>query len=196
MFDLKLTLGGVDDAIQKYGKQHESTIVECARMAVNDTIRFAYSNSKKFMNDTINFPSGYLDRDDRFSVKKYASSADLEAHLFARSEPTSLARFAIDAGSKQGIMVHVRKGVRAKLIRKAFFMNLRSGNRGIIVRSQGKPNNAYKPKQMRNPDLWAVYGPSVYQVFRNWLQQDNNETKIADRLEARFQHHLARKLQT
>ena len=184
MLDMKITLDGVADAIQKYGQQNEATIVECARMAVNDTIRFAYSNSKKFMNDTINFPSGYLDRDDRFSVSKYASNTDLEARLFA-----------VDSGSKQGIMVHVRKGVRAKLIRKAFFMNLRSGNRGIIVRSQGKPNNAYKPKQMRNPDLWAVYGPSVYQVFRNWLQQDNNETKIADRLEERFQHHLARKLQ-
>lgn len=194
MFDLKIRLDGVDDAISQYGKQYEKVIVDCARMAINDTIRFAYSNSKKFMNDTINFPSGYLDRDDRFSVSKFASNGDLEARLFARSEPTSLARFAMDSASSQGIMVHVRKGVRAKLIRKAFFMNLRSGNRGLIVRSDGKPNNAYKPKQLSNPDLWAVYSPSVYQVFRNWLQQDNNETKIADRLEARFQHHIARKI--
>lgn len=198
VFSVKLD--GFDKALSFYGSGLEDILTEAARMAINDTARWAIVKFKEDMYRNVAFPAGYLDRDDRLTISKHASNASLSAEIFARSEPTSLAQFAIAASNQGGIMVNVKRGAMPKRIRRGFIAGLKrgqvaKGNRGLIVRSEGKPSVAYKPKELKTyPNLWLVYGPSVYQVFR--MSMDRFEPMVQTKLEERFERHRQRLMRT
>lgn len=192
-----LKMEGFDKAISDYGAQHEAKLVEAARMAINDTTKWALTHVRKDMYSHVRFPSGYLEQGDRLKIGRMASNNLLEATINSRFEPTSLARFALDAGSKNGIMVSVKVGGSPKRIKKGFIWGLkrgdvRRGNVGLVVRSEGKPEGAYKPKEVGDkwPNLWLLYGPSVYQVFRESM--DRYAPEVTEYLNDRFEHHRNR----
>lgn len=194
MFEFTLKIEGFDKALALYGNDFEKELTESARIAINATARWALKKARDDMNGNVNFPSGYLN-EDRLRVSRFASNETLEAAIFARFEPTSLARFAVDSGSKNGIMVNVKRGKAPVRIKKGFLWGLkkgsvRTGNTGLVIRSEGKPNGAYKPKEVgdRWPNLWLVYGPSVYQVFRNSMSKFQPE--VQDKLELEFDRQL------
>ena len=192
-----LKLAGYDKALAELGEGFEAKLNDAARFAINDTARWAIGHIRKDMYSNVAFPSGYLDREDRLSISRFASSNELSAQIYSRDEPTSLARFATDATNRGGVMVNVKRGNMAKRVRNSFIMGLKKGqvakgNSGLIIRSKDKPSGAYKPRPLGDkwPDLWAAYGPSVYQVFKNSM--DRFEPEIMDRLEMRFEHHRKR----
>lgn len=197
MVEFSLKLSGYDAALKFYGTEFETQLNEVARIAINDTVRWALKYVREDMESSVNFPAGYLRQEDRLKVGKFASNNSLEANIGARFEPTSLARFALDSASADGIMVSVKRGNGPKLIEKAFTWGLRSGsvsrgNTGVVVRSKGKPKGAYKPKEVgaKWPDLWLLYGPSVYQVFR--VSMDRFGPQIQNELEKQFKYHQGR----
>ena len=192
-----LKMDGFDKAIEEYGAQHETKLVEAARMAINDTTKWALSHVRKDMYSNVRFPSGYLEQGKRLEIGRLASNNLLESTINSRFEPTSLARFAVDSGSKNGIMVSVKTGGRAKRIKKGFLWGLkrgdvRKGNVGLVVRSEGEPEGSYKAKELGDkwPNLWLLYGPSVYQVFRESM--DRYAPEVTEYLNARFEHHRTR----
>lgn len=195
MANFSLKIDGFEDAIAEFGSEQQNVIAECARIAINDTVRWALKHTRDDMYNNVAFPSGYLDDKDRLSISNFASNTRLEASIDARAEATSLARFALDSGSREGVMVHVKVGKRAKLKKGAFLWGLKrgtqaNGNVGLAVRSKGKPSGAYKPKPVgdRWPDLWLLYGPSVYQVLRQSMSRFGPQ--IQDKLEAEFNRQL------
>lgn len=197
MPDFAIKLDGFDDALKRYGPQFEAQLLEAARIAINDTARWALKHVRDDMYGRVNFPAGYLEKEDRMKISRFASNTSLEAEIYSRAQPTSLARFAVDAGNRQGIMVNVKRGAMPKRIRKGFIFGLKSGdvrkgNTGLVIRSEGKPSGAYKPKPMGDkwPNLWLVYGPSVYQVFR--MSMDRYGPEISRELGERFEYHRAR----
>lgn len=197
MPEFTLKLDGFDKALKQFGSEFEPKLTEAARIAINDTARWALKFVRDDMYGRVSFPSGYLEKEDRLKISRFASSSKLEADIFSRSEPTSLARFAVDAGNRDGIMVNVKRGAMPKKIRKGFIFGLkrgdvRRGNTGLVIRSDGKPSGAYKPKELgpKFPNLWLVYGPSVYQVFR--MSMDRYGPEIQRELEERFEYHRAR----
>lgn len=197
MLSFSLKLDGFDKALKKYGEEFEPQLTDAARIAVNETARWALKYTREDMQKNVRFPAGYLNQEDRFKVGKFASNQNLDANIYARFEPTSLARFALDSQTKGGVMVSVKRGGSPKKIKKAFFFGLRKGqvargNTGLVIRSKESPEGAYKPKEVgpNFPDLWLVYGPSVYQVFRESM--DKFIPHVQDELEKRFDRHLQR----
>lgn len=197
MSSFTVSFAGFEELSASLGQADQKKVVEAARMAVNDTARWALKEFRLDMYGRVNFPAGYLEKEDRLKVSRFASNTSLEAAIFSRSEPTSLARFALDAGSKDGIMVSVKKGNRPKRIVKGFLFGLKKGqvsksNTGLVIRSEGKPNGTYKPKEVgpKFPNLWLVYGPSVYQVFRQSMSDYEPQTRA--KLEERFNAHAKR----
>lgn len=195
MSSFSLKIDGFESALSEFGSEKHEKIAECARIAINDTVRWALKHARDDMNKNVAFPSGYLDNEDRLSISNFASNSRLEASIDARAEATSLARFALDSGTREGVMVHVKNENRAKLKRGAFLWGLKrgskaNGNVGLVVRSKGKPSNAYKPKAVGDkwPDLWLLYGPSVYQVLRQSMSRLGPQ--IQDKLAAEFDRQL------
>ncbi len=198
MSEFTLTFEGFDKALEFYGQKFEGQLIEATRIAINDTARWSISERgiiRRDMQDNINFPSGYINK-DRLNVSKFASDNSLEAQIYARGEPTSLARFAVDAGAKAGIMVHVKTKGGAKMIPKGFLYgglkrgDVRKGNSGLVVRSESKPKGGYRPKQIGSTNLWLLYGPSIYQVFANSMHRLN--PAILDKLTDNFDRQVAR----
>lgn len=205
MAEFSITMDGFEKALDFYGPSFEKKLVECARIALNETARWIVSPRgpiKTDMKKNVNFPPGYIDQADRMKISRFASDSSLEADVFARSEPTSLARFAVDAGSRNGIMVSVKKGARPKMIKKGFIWgglkkgDVRRGNSGLVIRSDGPPDGAYRPKKVGDkwPNLWLVYGPSVYQVFRQSM--DRFEPQIQEHLAKEFDRQIAMRMET
>lgn len=199
MPEFTVKLDGFDAALKEFGHEMQPKLIEAARIAINDTARWSLKFVSADMEKEVNFPTGYLKSSDRIRVSRFASNNMLEADIYARFEPTSLARFALNSESSDGIMVSVKRGNGPKLIKKAFIYGLKKGqvsrgNNGLVVRSKTKPKDAYKPKQMGGkwPDLWLLYGPSVYQVFR--VSMDRFAPEIQKELERRFAHQRDRLL--
>ncbi len=117
----------------------------------------------------VNFPSGYLDGEDRLGVSQKATQGSLEAVITARDRPTSLARFIVGEAKvgQAGISVRVSKGGGGARMDKAFVVKLKNGNRGVAIRlkSGETPDRAYNPVALAD-NVWLLYGPSVDQVVR------------------------------
>lgn len=132
----------------------------------------------------VSFPPGYLNETDgagekRFRLKYRATDKQLEAGIVGRFTPTSLARFTPSRarfartgrrGRRQGLEVRIQPGSSATL-RRAFLVNLRSGNIGLGIRlKEGETlEHTIGAKLITSGPLAGVallYGPSVDQVFR------------------------------
>ncbi len=165
------------DGFEQFFEQHPVRATQAAVMAINQSARDSLPLAKRLITEQVNFPRGYLNT-DRFSITKRATSNSLEAHVSARTRPTSLARFVEGSPSaksirKNGLKIMIKPG-RVVDLKKAFLVRLRAGdgsgpnsNVGLAVRlkpGQSLDNTRGAVKLAAN--LWLLYGPSVDQVFR------------------------------
>lgn len=123
----------------------------------------------KMSREQVNFPASYLaPAGGRLTVAEKARAGRLAVTIAGRDSPTSLARFTgrqTQANQEGKIRVEVAPGM-AKFVKRAFFVNLRNGNRGLAVRTDGPPpDRAYRPRKL-GENVWLLYGPSVDQVLR------------------------------
>lgn len=127
------------------------------------------------MKKQVNFPTHYLSKSGRrLTMLGYATPEDPERSIIGRREPTSLARFVTGTVAK-GKPVHVQvKSAQTRTIKNAFVINLRNNNKGLAMRLPNgqRPEAAYRPRRLAS-GLWLLYGPSVDQVFRGILQQED-----------------------
>lgn len=160
------------DELDDYFERMPGVADHAAQLAINDTARgTAMQLARQQMMEEINFTPAYLK--ERLSIEKYAKRNDLEAIISGRDRPTSLARFATNAraGQRGNIRVEVEKG-STKVLKKAFILNLKSGNLGLAIRlAPGeKLMNKNLPVDVNYSSLGngvvLLYGPSVDQVFR------------------------------
>lgn len=151
---------------------------------------------KKDIESQVNFPSGYLNQQNRLGVSRKATESSLSAVITARDRATSLARFAkgqTPAGTRgKGVRVEVKRG-NAKVLKKAFLLNLKNGNLGLAVRL--KPGESLRNKNAGSPvklgkNTYLLYAPSVDQVFRSVAE--GNSEKIGQMLSNQFLRQFTR----
>lgn len=174
----------------------KKTIPRRAAQALNKIATQTRTKSARQIRTQLAFPASYLaPAQGRLTVGKKASAANLTASVRGRSRPTSLARFKTGTATRgKGVKVRVKPG-RIKHLKRAFLVNLRSGNAdaglgnvGLAVRSDTKPGRAYRPKKI-GQNLWLLYAPSVAQALLNarktgiWLDL---EPEIGADLEREF----------
>lgn len=154
----------------------DPAITRLARMAVNDTTRWAQRTSARKMEQQVNFPKGYLTGEDgRLSIAQYATDSKLQGIVRGRDRPTSLARFVVGGAKKKvgergGVSVAVDPGI-AKFMPSAFVIKLRNNNLGLAFYSKsGKVPDSHGAKKL-SKNTWLLYGPDVSQVF-NLVRQD------------------------
>lgn len=164
--------GDLLNEVSKFFEQMPEIATQAARMAINDTAeRKAVKEFKRDIESQVNFPSGYLDRPDRFGLTRKATDARLEAVITARDRATSLARFASGQtpASTRGkkIVVQVKRG-QTRVLKRAFLVNLKNGNIGLAVRLKPGESMANSVAAVRlDNNVYLLYGPSVDQVFRS-----------------------------
>lgn len=122
---------------------------------------------RREMRSQIEFPGGYLE--SRMRVSRKASRGSLKAEIKGRDRATSLARFAEGQTPQntrgRGVRVTVKKGQR-QVLRNAFMVNLRNGNRGVAIRLKPGESPRNTDRAVRLADnVYLLYGPSVDQVF-------------------------------
>lgn len=159
-------------------------IERAALRAINYATPRARTRSAREMRNQVAFPARYLTGNaGRLAITERARRGSLQSTITGRARPTSLATFVTGGQTRRGRSVKVKPGV-AKRIGRSFVMNLRNGNKGLAVRTDGqRPRGAYKPKRI-NDDLYLLYGPSVDQVFRT-VSADGADDAAAD-LEREF----------
>lgn len=170
------------DALALYPR----AVKTAARLAINDTARFARRIATDQMTKEVNFPKGYLSEPGRFEVASFAQGDSLEAIVRARGRATSLRRFAQGDPTPEstrgkgagGVTVAVKPGSSIKMP-GAFIVRLKRGpgpigsdsfNLGLAVRL--KPGQVLKSKYKynavelgRKSGVYILYGPSVAQAF-------------------------------
>lgn len=168
-----------------------------ASIAINDVV--TRDGIKLLRNDIetqVNFPSGYLNSQDRLGVTRKATPNSLQAVITARDRATSLARFArgqSPASSRgKGVRVEVKRGSPVQL-NKAFLVNLKNGNMGLAVRL--KEGQTIRNKHDANAvkfgkNTYLLYGPSVDQVFKTVA--DANSENLSQLLTKQFFRQFAR----
>lgn len=156
--------------VQDFFRDLPDLFEEAAAISINDVVqRQGLTTIKKNMRSQVSFPSGYLEGGGRLSVKRKASRRSLEAVIAGRDRPTSLARFASGQTPEntrgRGVRVQIKPG-HTTLLKKAFVVNLKNGNRGVAVRvgPGQRLEGSSGAKRLAN-DLYLLYGPSVEQVF-------------------------------
>lgn len=147
--------------------------------AVNTTARRYRTESSRRIRDQISFPARYLDSatDGNLRLARTATVAAMEAVIQGRFEPTQLSRF-VKGPKRHGIKgptVEVGRGNRERMNR-AFLMNLRGGNIGLVVRLRQGEHIENKSRMVSmNNNLYLLYGPSVNQVFRQVSEEVSDE---------------------
>lgn len=188
------------DGLAEFMDSRPAVARKAARIAINDTTsRFAVPTFKKAVEDQVNFPSGYVNK-DRLGQTKKATDADLTAIVTARFRPTSLARFTSGQsfeGARRagGVRVRVKKGGGGAFMSGAFFVKLRRGgdttdgfNVGLAIRL--KPGQRLLGRRKGGasvqlaPNLYLLYGPSVDQVFNSVSVEKSSA--VADKLSSEF----------
>lgn len=163
---------------------------KAASLALNQTAdRVVVPRSRDLIAEQINFPAGYVNR-DRLYVAERSSPGTLVVTVKGRDRPTSLLRFAT-IGAKRGIStVQVKPGyVRAQ--RRAFAINLRSGNQGFAVRLRPGETMSRSVAAVRlGKNLYLLYGPSVNQAFLSVA--DKLTPVFMDSLESEFLRQFTR----
>lgn len=161
--DLLIVIEGVREAAEALGYARKLIDANTSR-ALNKTATRTRTRLSRVVRDQVAFPASYLGPSSgRLSVAERATPNKLAIRIDGRDRPTSLARFA--SGPPRAPKVRVKPGGIATRIPRSFIINLRNGNKGLAVRTDGgKPDGAWKPKEMA-PGLWLLYGPSVDQVL-------------------------------
>jgi len=175
----------------RYLKMYPEIAPRAAALAINQTAeRQGLTLAREAMLSEVAFPAGYLNGSDgvgqkRFRLKYRASGDRLEAGIVGAFTPTPLARVStaragfVTARARgrrrrsraaQGVTVTVQPG-RPVTLKRAFLINLRSGNVGLGIRLRPGETmeNTVGAKLITTGPLAGVallYGPSVDQVFR------------------------------
>lgn len=187
------------NTLQEFAARAADTEMNAVR-AINLAARDGRAAGARLMDAEVAFPAGYLNpAQKRLYVAKQATRASPEAIIRARGRPTSLARFIVGGtpGKDQGVTVQVAPG-RARFMKRAFLIKLRSGNADIETRfNMGlamrlKPGETLRNKanavRMKN-GLYILYGPSVSQVFLSNAGKGvapDLEPEILDTMEREF----------
>lgn len=158
--------------MQHFFERAPAIATRAARYAINDTTeRKGLKIAREAMLTQVNWPGGYLNP-PRFALRYRATDESLVAAIGGRQTPTSLARFTgrrtATRGQRISVTIHPGRTVELK---RAFLINLRSGNLGLGIR--------LKPGEVLHGSIGAklitsgpmagvalLYGPSVDQVFR------------------------------
>lgn len=182
-FVLQVVAEGLD-TFKRYLKDFPDRAKTAMRIALNDV---ASGEGLKLLRseieDEINYPKGYLNKNDRLFLRRKAHNDRLEAVITGRDRPTSLARFAV--AGKQGLAVQVKQHGGRTVMKRAFFVRLKAGatlsndsfNMGLALRVspgqtvQGKYRHG---SQLIFPNVYLLYGPSVGQVLPD-TASDNSE---------------------
>lgn len=122
-----LRIGGADAAVRKSLTQAGSSAIRAARAASNRLIREKKRIKVRTLNAglSLSFPRGAKDIDD------------LEWRLRVSGKPIPLAAYP-HRQTKRGVVVAVNKGRAKVLIRGAFIAVMRSGHRGVFMRTTTK----------------------------------------------------------
>lgn len=146
---------------------------QAARLAINTAARRGRAEGSRRIRGQVNFTAGYLNLPGRFHVSRFATVQEPTAVISARTEPTSLRRFATQAsrgGKPAGLRIGIKRGGAKPVLRSAWFINLRGGNQGVAVRQAvvDKLNlrRAGVVGRASKRGYILLYGPSVDQVFR------------------------------
>lgn len=177
MFNPSLTQSGLAYAVAVEGLADIdfSTVPEAvkrfASQAINATARRYRTESSRRIREQVAFPARYLDSksDGNLQIVRTATPTNLEAAIQGRFRATSMTRFV------RGPVVHGRRSPTVEVapgkretMKRAFIMNLRSGNKGLAVRLAPGERIENKKRMVRmNNGLYLLYGPSVDQVFRD-----------------------------
>ena len=154
------------------GNEWNDKIEMALQRAVNRTAERARTRAARMVLEQVAFPASYLSpASGRLTVSKATKDSPFEATITGRDRGTSLARFTKQKPLAPGkrhpggkVNVMVAPGSK-KEISRAFLVNLRNGNIGLAVRTEGEaPRNAFKPKKL-SENVWLLYGPSVDQVL-------------------------------
>lgn len=164
MAQVLVVIEGVREAAEALG--YAKTLIDknTAR-ALNKTATRTRTQLSREVRSQVALPASYLGPSGgRLTVAEKASPSKLSIRISGRDRPTSLARFA--TGPNKAPRVRVKVGGVATRIPRSFIINLKSGNRGLAVRTPKgeRPPGAWKPTEMA-PGLWLLYGPSVDQVL-------------------------------
>lgn len=188
-----------DFAVAVQGIENLGSIAElapkarlAAMRAVNKAVDRTRTQSSRMIRDRKAFPASYLQEPGRLGSQKAKSPASPTAYIIARQRGTSLNRFARRSGKYLAVRINV--GSQAKTLKRAFVMNLRSGNVGVAMRLRPGENPGNRLKKdvwtnSRGQRIWFMYGPSVDQVFRQ-VAEDVSPF-AADVMQAEFQRLLA-----
>lgn len=176
------------ESFRDYLKNFPDRAKTAMRIALNDVSSGeGLKLLRSEIDEDINYPKGYLNRDDRLYQRRKALNDRLETIITGRDRPTSLARFAKAAGD--GLKVQVKRRGGGILLKRAFFVRLRAGatltndnfNMGLALRVN--PGEQVKGKYKHAsaqifPNVFLLYGPSVGQVLTPIA--DENADTVAD----------------
>lgn len=149
-------------------------------VAIQRALNFAADRARtlaaQMIGAEVNLGTDYLSPSNgKLFVSKRAGAGSLEAAITGKQRAISLARFT--GGGKPGttgMTVRVKTNGGGKVMKKAFFMKLKSGstmsdtiyNLGLAVRSKTPLSHSHGAKLI-GKDLYLLYGPSVDQVFKS-----------------------------
>lgn len=153
-------------------KQAPAITSRAASITINSAARRGRTAAINEAKQQVNLKVGYLRGPNGINVTKTANKNDLTAVIGGRRRPVLLSRFvtgwATRGGVRRGARVRVKKGGSTRLLSRSFALNLKGGNVGLVVRTNGeKPAGAYKPLPLTKgqSNLWLLYGPSTDQIF-------------------------------
>jgi hypothetical protein len=173
-------------------------------LAVNEAARFGRAEASRQIVREVAFKKSYVSKN--LVIKSKARGGRPEAEIEGRFRASSLAQFATTGarfGRQSGVRVRVKAGGGAKMMRRAFFTKLRSGNQpigaafniGLAVRLKAGETfeNKKQAKLLRedkNGAVYLLYGPSVNQAF--YFVREDIAPKVQNRLTNEFLRQMAR----
>lgn len=202
----RITTKGFDEAKRRLSVL-PGAIAKAEVAAVNTTTRFAYAEASRGIRKQINVTQPYVgtyDNGNRLKVVQRARASNATSVIRASKRATSLARFANDrtvTRRKGGVRVTVQPG-RSRLIASAFLLRLKKGaslnednyNIGLALRLKKGDVVRNKNRMVAygggDPNLYLLYGPAVYQVFRE--VSGKIEPDVSDFLQTEFLRQFAR----
>ncbi len=182
-------------------------VTKASVMAVNEGARYGRAAALREMNSQVKLGKKYLG--DNLLIKKAQGNVgEIRAVLTGVQRPVSLARYATPSARSaflsakkqpKKLKVQVRTDRAGGILKKAFFVRLRSGrefsethfNVGLAIRLKpgqqvqgrhisGKP----MAKTGSSASVFLLYGPSVDQVFRT--VREDVSPDIAQRVRTEF----------
>lgn len=156
-----LNLNSVIAEINRHGEAGR----KAAKLAINTASEQARTEAAQHIAKRYALPAGYSS--SRIQVIRYATEKNLESEISTPRQATLLSRFnnaqLYQRGKtvprkNAGIQVTVLRSNGPQKLGRAFYMNLKNGNKAIAIR-----------KSKRRKDIKVLYGPSVASAFK-WLR--------------------------